>query len=514
MATDGSNIVVALYSEPSQTMGTVAFQTNSFEVSGSTSKPCAGAPYVAYGATNFLTVWLEGGTNYVDLHGQFLGQSGSIILAGLPRVDLKGLSWNGQSFLVLWTLASNGLSSVQGQLLNASGLADGPPIMISSAGANATECAVAGATNHLVVWMESTGNTNEWHTRSRAVDTAGALSDIITISSLPATSAHPVAIAVGREGALAVWNRQTGPYAYQDCCGSTCTLATNYWLMLYGRIVNLDGSVKSTEFQISNMVGNQTDPKTAFNGTNFLVIWRDSRFGLNRCSPRLDPDSTYCQQLDSDGTLIDIEFAMVPSYAARPEAMIGVREQFVCVLDQRYAIGTPQMSHYWLVNRVRTADLGVMGFHNFVPAINGFNQVEFTGSVSKGYYYLQISTDLRNWAPICRFGYDPCFLFALPPNATSVWEDPPSTPSGQRFYRAVNQLDVCVSNLTLLDHVKAVWLFEQAKHESDMPVDSELFGPGRYLPSKPVCPGGGTYELHYPSDKPWCTLGAMGHTLY
>ena len=56
MATDGSNIVVALYSETSQTMGTVAFQTNSLEVGGFTSKACVGAPYVAYGATNFLTV--------------------------------------------------------------------------------------------------------------------------------------------------------------------------------------------------------------------------------------------------------------------------------------------------------------------------------------------------------------------------------------------------------------------------------------------------------------------------
>jgi hypothetical protein len=41
-----------------------------------------------------------------------------------------------------------------------------------------------------------------------------------------------------------------------------------------------------------------------------------------------------------------------------------------------------------------------------------------------------------------------------------------------------------------------------------------LFGPGRFLPSLPVCPSGGAYTVDSVSMLPVCSLGVLGHTVH
>jgi len=65
---------------------------------------------------------------------------------------------------------------------------------------------------------------------------------------------------------------------------------------------------------------------------------------------------------------------------------------------------------------------------------------------------------------------------------------------------------VCESNLKRIDSAKAVWALEARKRLEDAPTDTDLFGAGRALPEKPICPAGGTYILGKVAEKPRCTI--------
>ena len=44
------------------------------------------------------------------------------------------------------------------------------------------------------------------------------------------------------------------------------------------------------------------------------------------------------------------------------------------------------------------------------------------------------------------------------------------------------------------------------KRPTDVPLDTDLFGPGKYLPQKPACPSGGVYTLGAVQAKPTCSV--------
>jgi predicted RNase H-like nuclease (RuvC/YqgF family) len=68
---------------------------------------------------------------------------------------------------------------------------------------------------------------------------------------------------------------------------------------------------------------------------------------------------------------------------------------------------------------------------------------------------------------------------------------------------------VCIGNLKQIEAAKATWALQMHKAPNEMPLDADLFGPGKYLPQKPVCPSGGVYTLGPVGGKPTCT--APGH---
>jgi len=82
------------------------------------------------------------------------------------------------------------------------------------------------------------------------------------------------------------------------------------------------------------------------------------------------------------------------------------------------------------------------------------------------------------------------------------------------FYRGVSGGLTCINNQRSMRQAKAEWALERNKMYFDSPGDSELFGPGKYLPAKPRCPLGGTYTIDTLEFHPSCSLaGIVGHTL-
>src|SRR5437762_4183180 len=73
--------------------------------------------------------------------------------------------------------------------------------------------------------------------------------------------------------------------------------------------------------------------------------------------------------------------------------------------------------------------------------------------------------------------------------------------------RTASQKNACIANLKQMDGAKATWALEQKKVNSDLPVDTDLFGSTQYIRDKPECPGGGSYTLNTVDTRPGCSLG-------
>jgi prepilin-type N-terminal cleavage/methylation domain-containing protein len=68
------------------------------------------------------------------------------------------------------------------------------------------------------------------------------------------------------------------------------------------------------------------------------------------------------------------------------------------------------------------------------------------------------------------------------------------------------QKQACINNLKAIDGAKSIWALEMKKSDSDIPSDTDLFGPGKNIEKKPDCPAGGTYEVRSVGEKPTCSV--------
>ena len=77
--------------------------------------------------------------------------------------------------------------------------------------------------------------------------------------------------------------------------------------------------------------------------------------------------------------------------------------------------------------------------------------------------------------------------------------------------RTLSQKSICIENLRQMFGAKATWCLEERHNVGETPTDLELFGPARYIRTKPECPASGSYEIFPVDTKPTCTI--PGHLL-
>src|SRR5207245_9609876 len=141
------------------------------------------------------------------------------------------------------------------------------------------------------------------------------------------------------------------------------------------------------------------------------------------------------------------------------------------VSDFFSSYGVPQVKHFMYF--LRSGWLGSVSIRNFVAETNGYSQAEFVGTHEAGLYRLQGSTNLMDWQVVPKDNGFPGLYI----NQLTRWPDSFPGYSGPRFYRAVNEFDTCISNLLVLNHIKALWAFEKGKAIGYSPVDEHLFRP-------------------------------------
>jgi large repetitive protein len=232
-------------------------------------------PALAFDGTNFLVVWndVHDGGDWdiygarVTPQGQVLDTAGIAISQNANTQCYPALAFDGANFLVVWYDRFNGGTSSDicgARVTPAGAVLDTAGIAISQSDGNQSYPAIASdGTNLLVVWSDwRSGGGNVYGARVTpqgvVLDTAG-----FDISRAPSGSISPDLCFDGTNF-LVVWD----DYRSLD------------WKDIYGaRVAPQSTVLDSTGFVISHAGHGRSAPAPAFDGTNFLVAWHDSRSG-------------------------------------------------------------------------------------------------------------------------------------------------------------------------------------------------------------------------------------------
>jgi hypothetical protein len=248
-----------------------------------------GAPAVAYGAGTWLVVWQDARETDLDIYGARLGADGRLLDPG------------------------------------------GIPIMAFNGDQKAPDVAFDGQ-RFVVAWQDERSGTAD--IRAARVSLEGTVLEAagIPVSSASGRQEMP-SVAAGRGVALIAWQDRRN-------AGTTD---------IYGARLDAAGTVREPDgLAVSTATGVQDSPAVAFNGTRFLVVWRDARNGT-------DTD-IYGGRVSTGGALADGNgFAISP--ASRNQALPAVASEsgnwLVAWEDQRSGTSND-------VYAARVSDAGVV----------------------------------------------------------------------------------------------------------------------------------------------------------
>ncbi len=259
----------------------------------SPSNGMQGTASIAFDGTNYFVVWQDIRGSFppslylfgarVATTGDVIDRSGMQIASGHPA--FPGVDFDGTNYLVVWQGGSQVDINIYGarvtpggQMLDPSGfLVAQAPYMQSSP----VPC--FDGTNSFVVWQDYRNNAGESDVYAARVEPDGTVLDSEgLIVTQAARDEFTPALGFDGENFLVVWedHRNGSPdiYAARVTPGGT--------------VLDPDG------LAISLATGDQTSPAIAFDGANYLVVWRDCRTSAS------DPD-IYGARVAPDGTIID-----------------------------------------------------------------------------------------------------------------------------------------------------------------------------------------------------------------
>ena len=239
-------------------------------------------PRLAFDGTNFLVAWYDyrHSGSYTAIYASRMSSAGK----RLSTTDLRiyydyyqryypSVSYDPKSstYLIVWQdyrYYSSSHWDVRGSRVSKAGtLLDTTPLYISNVSQHQLSPQVAhDGTNWLVVWQDYRNTSATlYDIYGTRVSSAGKVLDssAIAISKAKGSEGAPV-VAYGGSSYLVAWHDNRGPTSTQPD--------------IFGARVFPTGTVlNKTGFQISVGTNHQNTPVAAFDGTNYLVVWSDSR---------------------------------------------------------------------------------------------------------------------------------------------------------------------------------------------------------------------------------------------
>ncbi len=254
-------------------------------------------PAVASNGNGYVVVWEDDRlspaiyANRVTAGGRPRDGAGIPIDVGTTDQD-PAVAWDGANYLIVWThIGPAGHADIEGARLSPAGVVlDSPAIAISAATADQTSPSVASnGTNFLVAWEDSrNGGADLYGAR---VSSDGVVLDPggIAISTAAKAQEQP---SVASDGSiyLTVWGDHRN--------GSSD---------IYGARVDTNGTVLDPDgIAVSLATADQTTPSLAWNGTDFLLAWADTRQGAG--------NDIYAARVSSDGVVLDPDGIAVSTF--------------------------------------------------------------------------------------------------------------------------------------------------------------------------------------------------------
>ena len=187
-------------------------------------------------------------------------------------------------------------------------------VYVPAAGDQAAPCIATDDTTAFVVWYDRRNGTS-YDIYGARVDEDGNILDPAGILIARGSHYDPYP-AVGFDGInyLVVWGYAESSGQYD----------------IYGMRVSKDGELLDSEpFIISDATGSQMSPDVAFDGTNYLVVWYDSRGGSY---------DIYGSRVAQDGTVLNsagIAISVATGYQSQPDVSFDGTNFMVVWQDER-----------------------------------------------------------------------------------------------------------------------------------------------------------------------------------
>ena len=310
VAFDGTNYLVVwqdrrsgiyeIYGARMNRSGTV-FDSSGIAIS--TEAPSSCRPSIAFDGVNYLVVWEDArGASFIDIYGVRMSRAGVVLDTTETAISTivsdqysSSIAFDGTNYLMLWQDKRNGLRSgsypdIYGARVSQSGIILDPSgIAIATASYAQQYPSIAfDNTNYLVVWQDLRSGLYDDIYGTRVTQLGTVLdSSGIAISTASYAQWYP-SLAFDDTNYLVVWqDSRNGIGPYDDIYGARISQA--------GLVLDPDG------IAISSARRYQAYPSVAFDGTNYLVVWTDSR-GTTY--------DIYCARVSRSGAVLDTGIAI------------------------------------------------------------------------------------------------------------------------------------------------------------------------------------------------------------
>ena len=247
------------------------------------------SPAVASDGSAFLVAWSSGGSPNQDIYAARVSNTGAvadptgIAVSTTADQDLfPAAAWDGTNFVIAWE-ATQAVRAARvtplGVVLDAGGFPVGGP-------SGRAPAVTSNGSSSFLAWHTNPAAASGRDVYAARVSSGGGVVDSPPILvSITANNQRTPALAWNPEGRyfLVVWRDDRGSSA--DIYGTRVT----------GTGTILDG----TGFPISTAPGDQTNPSVVWSGTHFLVAWDDPRSGVE------DDFDVYGARVDAAGAVLE-----------------------------------------------------------------------------------------------------------------------------------------------------------------------------------------------------------------
>jgi hypothetical protein len=223
------------------------------------------SPSLSFDGKNYLVVWQDNRSGSFDIYGTRVNKLGVVLdkqgfafSTSEREEQFPSVTFNGESYYIVWGVPiptrTNSYSSLHGVGVSKSGkVLD-------------TRTYIHKITGRPKITFDGERYLITWNgTNAVFLDTDGTLLEVFTVYRPSGTIAVTDVLFDGTNYVF-VWEDRRhafSPYKYSD---------------IYGARMSRSGNVLDTAgFVISTAVGEQLNPSVAFDGTNYLVVWKEHR---------------------------------------------------------------------------------------------------------------------------------------------------------------------------------------------------------------------------------------------